>query len=155
MSSTIIIELEGFQISPDKFIVKEVAVCTEDGLTGNWRFKPPYSFEVLGIKKQIEYSWVSRNIYGIRWDYGHLPYAELYSNLSYLFNKYSCINIKGYQKRNFLEFLSGSDCFDIKYSKVGGFSVVCPHHHKKHFQHCALHKAIAYRKALIDSVFKL
>lgn len=153
MSSSIVIEFEGFQISSDKFIIKELAFCAGDEIIGHWFFKPPHAFEALSRKKQIEYSWVSRNIHGIKWDFGHLPYAALYPILSYLFDKYSCIYTKGYQKRKFLEFLSARDCFDIKSLKIAELPIICPHHHRKHFQHCALHKAITLRKALIGDDF--
>ncbi|KAF8782026.1 Retrovirus-related Pol polyprotein type-2 like protein [Argiope bruennichi] len=49
-----VLDFEGFQLSPGRFIVKEMAVCSVNDGTfyGRWLFKSLHSFESLNRKKQ-------------------------------------------------------------------------------------------------------
>ncbi|GBM85732.1 hypothetical protein AVEN_163058-1 [Araneus ventricosus] len=67
-----VLDFEGFQISPGRFIVKELAVCAvnEDTFCGRWLFKPPHSFKTLDRKRQNTYTWITKFLHHIAWDDG-------------------------------------------------------------------------------------
>lgn len=148
--SPIVVEFEGFQLSPHNFVIKELAFYDADfRYHGHWSFLPPFSWEQLPDKKRKTFSWLTRNFHNLRWDSGELPYSVLHVILSSLFASYKIIFTKGLEKTKFLENISGKkflnlndfNCPKIHFLKYT--EVKCPNH-KPHFKHCALVKASSY-----------
>lgn len=148
--SSVVIEFEGFQVNTNDFVVKELAFYSVDfGYHGLWSFLPPHSWEQLSPKERKTFAWLTRNLHGLRWDSGDLPFSYLEPILSSLFISYETIYSKGLEKVKFLEYLSGQKIFnldDFNCPKISFFhtsTVKCPNH-KTHFKHCALTKAFTY-----------
>ncbi|KMQ81846.1 hypothetical protein RF55_25011 [Lasius niger] len=145
--SSAVLDFQGFQLSPESFIVKELEFYDiENGYHGRWSFQPPHAWEELPPKKKSTYSWVIRNIHGMSWTSGDLPYTALRSILTTLFAVHKTLYVKGLQKTKFLQKLTDfsivnldeMDCPKLPMPKVS-----CPHHTTDEFS-CALSKATAY-----------
>ncbi|GBN64754.1 hypothetical protein AVEN_99707-1 [Araneus ventricosus] len=65
-----VLDFEGFQLSPGRFVVQELAVCAvnDDTFCGRWMFKSPHSFVSLDRKKQNTYSWITKFLHHIEWE---------------------------------------------------------------------------------------
>ncbi|GBN71438.1 hypothetical protein AVEN_57719-1 [Araneus ventricosus] len=101
-----VLDFEGFQLSPGRFIVKELVVCAvnEDTFCGRWLFKPPHSFKTLHRKRQNKYTWITKFLHHIAWDDGELSYDAFRCLLTVIFETFSYIYVKGLEKKIFLEF---------------------------------------------------
>ena len=72
-SKTLVLDVEGFRHRKEKFIVKELGVCTEDYLDCV-SFLPPTSYSELKTQQKQSFSGLTRNLHGIKWDTGKYPY---------------------------------------------------------------------------------
>ena len=72
-SKTVGLDVEGFRHRKEKFIVKELGVCTEDYLDCV-SILPPTSYSELTTQQKQSFSWLTRNLHGIEWDPGNYPY---------------------------------------------------------------------------------
>ncbi|KMQ83492.1 hypothetical protein RF55_19907, partial [Lasius niger] len=109
-----VIELSGFQLSPFSFVVKELACADENGFYKVWTFQPPHAWDVLSAKKQRSYQWVTRNLHGLAWTSGDLPYNRLRPILQMIFSKYSTLFVKGLQKKKFLKRFTNVDIVELE-----------------------------------------
>ncbi|GBN27016.1 hypothetical protein AVEN_38540-1 [Araneus ventricosus] len=155
MASAVLV-FEGFQLSPGRFVVKELAVCAvnEDTFCGRWLFKSPLSYKSLDRKKQNTYSWITKFLHHIEWEDGELPYDTFHCVLTVIFETFPYIYVKGREKKKFLEFLTGRDILNLddfecpKVRDLPSFGVLCPFIHRKSFQHCAVYKVKVFAKYL-------
>ncbi|GFY02553.1 uncharacterized protein TNCV_3504331 [Trichonephila clavipes] len=113
-----VIDFEGFQLSSELFVVKELAVCAvnDDTFRGRWLFKPPHSFDQLPKPKQCTYSWGLE-----KKKFFHFLTGRKILNL----DDFECPKVND---------LPSSD-------------VMCPFSHEN-FNHCAVYKARVYGKFL-------
>ena len=151
---SVVIDFEGFQLDSGYFIVKELAFCANNSV-GLWTFQPPFPYNELPSIIKVQYSWVTRNLHRIHWNEGELPYTNLRNILNLLFELYPNVYVKGVQKKNFLEFLSGRTCFDLEdlnCPKIKQFeknNSKCSIHGAD-FPHCAFSKAITFHTFLTN-----
>ncbi|GFS72303.1 uncharacterized protein TNCV_1827161 [Trichonephila clavipes] len=110
-----VIDFEGFQLSSELFVVKELAVCAvnDDSFRGSCLFKPPHSFDQLPKPKQCTYSWVTKNIHKIKWESGELPYFYFRYVLDVTMGMFTYIYVKGLQKKKFVHFLTGREILNL------------------------------------------
>lgn len=157
--SSVVIELEGFQLRPDVFVIKELAFCdVQYGYHSRWSFLPPHPWELLSSKHKKTFSWLTRHGHRMQWDSGDLPYASLQYILTSLFVSYTHIYSKGLEKCKFIQNLCGRNILDLndfKCPKVHEIQEVmmlsCPNHSPP-FHHCALRKAVSYANFIKESL---
>ena len=75
-SKTVVLDVEGFRHRKEKFIVKELGVCTDDYLDCV-SFLPPTSYSELTTQQKQSFGWLTRNLHGFEWDTGNYPYIYL------------------------------------------------------------------------------
>ena len=75
-SKTVLLDVEGFRHRKEKFIVKELGVCT-DAYLDCVSFLPPTSYFELTTQQKQSFGWLTRNLHGIEWDTGNFPYIYL------------------------------------------------------------------------------
>ncbi|GBM42274.1 hypothetical protein AVEN_234993-1 [Araneus ventricosus] len=151
-----VLDFEGFQLSPGRFIVKEPAVCAvnDDTFCGRWMFKSPHSFESLDRKKQNTYSWITKFLHHIEWEDGELPYDTFHCVSTVIFETFPYIYVKGLEEKKFLEFLTYRDILNLDYFEcpevkdLPSFDVLCPYMHGNSFYHCAVYIAKEFAKHL-------
>ena len=147
-----VIDLQGFQLTPHSFVVKELAFYDiNNGYHGRWSFKPPHPWEDLSPSKQKSYAWVTRNLHGMSWKSGKLPYKTFRRILMSLFTSYDIIYVKGLEKANFLKkFSADLNIVNLDCPKIDDLHlpiVKCPFHlPESHY--CALQRAAAFAKLL-------
>ena len=97
--SSVVVEFEGFQLSPYDFIIKELAFYVVDfGYHGRWNFLPPFPWNELSVKNKKTAAWLTQNYHGLRWESGDLPYSSSELILTYLLTSYNTIYTKGLEK---------------------------------------------------------
>ena len=71
----VVIDIECFRYSKEKWIVKEMAVSGPylDSVT----FGPPFPASFLPDTHVRAYTWLTDNLHGLMWDIGDLPYEHL------------------------------------------------------------------------------
>lgn len=148
--SAVVIDFQGFQLAPHSFVVKEFAFYdVQYDFHGRWSFQPPHSWEKLSSRKQKTYEWVIRNVHGMSWESGDLPYGLFRRIMMFLFASYHTIYVKGLEKVKFLQKFSQSniiDLNDMKCPKIQNLripAVKCPFHNPQS-HYCALNKAAAF-----------
>ena len=145
--SSVVVELEGFQLSPYDFIVKELAFYVVGyDYHGCWTFLPPFPWKELSDKNKKTAAWLTRHCHSLRWENGDLPYSSLELILTSLLTSYNTIYTKGLEKTVFLERKTGRKILNLndlncpKVTSLESLPVKCPIH-MPHFKHCALVKA--------------
>ena len=75
-SKTVVLDVEGFRHRKEKFIVKELGVCTDDYLD-SVSFLPPTSYSEKTTQQKQSFGWLTRNLHGIEGDTGNYPFIYL------------------------------------------------------------------------------
>ena len=103
-SKTVVLDVEGFRHRKEKFIVKELGVCTEDYLDCV-SFLPPTSYSELTTQQEQSFSWLTRNLHGIEWDTGNCSYTYLTQLIQSvrLRNPFAIFYAKGEEKVKFCQ----------------------------------------------------
>jgi len=99
-----IIDLQGFRIDNNRFIMKEVAILTRDDTKLlHMLIQPPCSWNDVSFSHRKQIRWLERYYHGLSWDDGHIPY---YTAPNIIKNILSCeciIYLKGSEKRKLME----------------------------------------------------
>ena len=145
-------------------IVKELAVVSPF-FSLAFSFAPNQEFSTLQLPKQKLNNWLTRNLHGITWESGYLPYQSLPKIAAIFNNPAILVYVKGHQKINNLrKFLP-----DVKYLNLE--SIGCPtiaellkesrlpyvrccnypqtHNSVTYERHCAQRKAMLYYQWLM------
>jgi hypothetical protein len=138
------VDFQGFKDNKNNFIIKELALCTTDGLyIQHWLVKSPYEFKNLNYHRRKDSKWVEKNYHGIAWDDGDITFKNLLKKLS----KHSGIFfVKGHEKKEFLlhyfEFVYNidrlADCPSLKILPFSGHR--CFNH--RNLRVCSLDNAL-------------
>jgi hypothetical protein len=99
-----VVDLQGFKRPFNDFTLKELAVIAVDqeAQPSTLLFKPPYVWEELPVRYKSENAWVERNLHGLSWNSGDIPYKDIKLILSTLLHKVQKIYVKGLEKKNWL-----------------------------------------------------
>ena len=157
--SSIVVELEGFQLNTNDFIIKELAFYVVDyGYHGCWNFLPPFPWSELSVKNKKTAAWLTRNCHGLRWESGDFLYSSLELILKSLLTSYNTVYTKGLEKSIFLERKSGQKILNLndfscpKVISLESLQIKCPVY-IPHFKHCALVKDFFYAKYIKKATF--
>ena len=114
----VVIDCETFRYSKQNFIVKELAICTEEYIDCIL-FLPPSSFNSLPPAEQRAFNWLTKYLHGLHWEHGVYPYIYLTQILQSvkLRNPKAVYYVKGKEKSEFLANLL--DCKVINLDLIG------------------------------------
>lgn len=99
-----IVDLQGFQIPINEFVVKEIAVMdTNSEYYATHLFEPPCTWNSLPPKYKCTNKWLTRNYHNLIWDSGYFPYESLKLVLESMLQNASCVYVKGLEKKTFLQ----------------------------------------------------
>lgn len=153
-----VLDFEGFQLKPDCFIVKELAIRgIGDNFQGHWLFSPPSSWENLSDKQRLMFSWVTRNMHNLSWNSGEVSYSHFQTILFSIVKNYTDIFVKGLEKKKFLQKLISNTIHNLedwqcpKFDNLPQPNVTCSIH-SLYFNHCALGKAAAFENYISCSL---
>ena len=119
-SKTVVIDVEWFRHRKEKFIVKELGVCTEDYLDCV-SFLLPTSHSELKTQQKQSFSGLTRNLHGIEWDTGNYTYiyrTQIIQSVR-LRNPGAIFYARGEEKVKFLSDLIEGSIIDLN-------SLACP-----------------------------
>lgn len=101
----VVVDFQGFKDNKNQFVVKELCVGSKDMHGDWWRdylFCPPYPETELHRKVIVANSWITRNLTGLQWSSGKIPYHNLEAILHDTTKNAVTITIKGREKASFL-----------------------------------------------------
>ena len=73
----VVIDFEGFRDKKSGFIIKKLAIATEN-YTDTVSFQPPNSYNALSSSEQRPHQWVSKFLHGLAWESGDYPYSYMH-----------------------------------------------------------------------------
>lgn len=92
------VDFQGFKDSNNDFIVKEFAIALTNGKRlQHWMVRSPYPFCTLSCKAKRQYTWVSNNHHGIKWQDGDTTLKSVQRQLEPLVED-SVMYVKGLEK---------------------------------------------------------
>ena len=146
---SVVIDFEGFRISNQPFVIKELSVRAFD-FHDTILLKPPYTSSVLPCKTQKVYAWLTKNLHGLTWESG-------VHECSFLFCYFVCLKIrfpnlivyaKGFEKCSYLRcfFLHVIDLETLNCPSANQLihfaSLNCHNHYNNYLRiHCAREKS--------------
>lgn len=149
-NNTVIVDIQGFKNSDNEFIVKELAIATQEH-TYIFLVKPPYPFNSLTAEEKKQVRWIERNR-GYRWSEGYVDYREFQRIIKpYLKDKNICV--KGDEKINWVQDLCGKEntVLDISYLSAPNLNTLCKMYCSDNtaLYNCIYHKKICALKNVI------
>lgn len=108
-----VIDFQGYRTASNSLIVKELSVVSLDyGSSWHWFIKPPQD-----VNQDVEYLktnlWVKKNIHGLEWNIGDIPYEDLKPILQDVTADFDTLWGKGLEKCNLIEELIGRAVYDL------------------------------------------
>lgn len=95
MKAIAIVDVQGFKIADNKFILKEIAIAHGDQIQV-LLIKPPFPIHNLTAIERKQVNWIQRNR-KICWNDGFIPYSNYMTHVEeFLYNK--IIYCKGHEK---------------------------------------------------------
>lgn len=157
LTNCLFVDLQGFKSFKNEFIVKELAIGTNE-CTQVFLIKPPYPFYSLTESEKRHVRYIERNK-GIMWREGYIDYKEFKRTAAnYLLNKK--IFVKGSEKIKWVKDLC-ENCTVIDLGEKGSpnlqmlhenyttsdYAHICIHHKKV----CALKNVMCIKKWYFDN----
>ena len=162
---TVVIDLEGYKCQKGDFIIKELAICSDN--IDIISFKPSIPFESLTTSERKAYTWTQKNLHGIHYTLGNYEYADLPQIMTSIRFRHprSTFYAKGADKCKFLakqlntqvRNLDDLGCPKVEELNSTSNPEVCPLHCRCCtpkdilLKHCALRKAILFAKWMDDN----
>ena len=141
-----VVEFHGFKDNYNRFIVKELAVASEN-FQVQLVFKAPYEQNVLTERCRKTVWWLERNFHLINWGEGSVPYDEGF--IRGLLKPFNSVHTKGLEKADFLrEFHPNVNIIaDNVVSSECTVRCTLPQHSDAS-KKCALRTAVGYYKTI-------
>lgn len=99
---SVVIDLQGFKIENNHFIVKEFAAYDGNKLS-HFVFKPPFRMDRLPPHLQKQVVWLTENHHAIKWKDGFVPLHKFFDILHYITDKYDRVYVKGKEKAEYVK----------------------------------------------------
>lgn len=96
-----IIDIQGFKGPGQTFILKEIAVITEENMLQHFILKPPYIFNNLPPELKKQALWLHQYHHGFSWDDGYTSMEDITKICVHIFQN-KIIYVKGDQKIKWL-----------------------------------------------------
>lgn len=116
------VDMQGFKIKSNVFIVKEIAVLTKN-TSFHDVIKSPFSYKNLSVKDKKQTNWLMRNYHGINWCAGSITLEKLRDILRQILKDEKNIYVKGEEKIKWL--LSILDCKKISLNIINIENIGC------------------------------
>lgn len=95
-------DVQGFKIADNKFIVKEVGILFDGNRTAHYIFKPPFDWTFLSYEHKRQATWLRKYYHGLHWNDGYIEYDRL-SNLLTAMLQSRIVMVKGLEKKQWLQ----------------------------------------------------
>lgn len=124
-----ILDIQGFKIENNKFIVKELAAYDGKKIC-HFIFRAPFSEKLLPPNIQKQNLWLTKNHHGLRWEEGVIPYFRLKSIIEELSRHSVPIYVKGREKADFIRtFIKSENVLEFaEHPKLQSYNPKCLYH---------------------------
>jgi len=148
-SEVVVVEIECLRGIDSKLVIRELAVAHRDCVEC-YQFLPPQQKEPP--EARIHNSWIKRNLNGLSWSMGYIPYEYLPIILRRISRRFDKIYIKGLEKKTMLSNILGSSNQIIDLDSISApkykdlkqeLSAKCVFHFGNNKQ-CALDKSLKF-----------
>lgn len=113
----VIVDLQGFRLKDNQFILKEFAYKTND-TTQVFLLKPPFAFSKLDKQETRNVRWLEINR-GLKWNEGYYTYKQFLEIIQPFFYK-KTIYVKGFEKIKWMhDILSLTKCCIFNIEDLG------------------------------------
>lgn len=116
------VDLQGFKIESNIFIVKEIAVLTQNTLFHDV-IKSPFPYWNLNCRDKKQMIWLAKNYHGLSWSAGSISMTELRRIIRPILRYISKIYVKGEEKVKWLHDIL--DCSEISINIINIESFGC------------------------------
>lgn len=160
-SNTIIVDVQGFKNLNNEFLVKELAIATQEH-THVFLIKPPYPFTALTDEEKKSVWWIERNR-GFRWSEGYIDYRE-FRRIIKPYLKDRTILVKGEEKITWIqELCDHNNVLDISYLRLPNLQTLSELYCKDifiyncftHRKTCALKNVLCIKKWCLQNKVNL
>lgn len=98
----LVVDVQGFKLENNKFIVKEFAAY--DGFRiSHYVFKPPFPLRMLSPDLHRQALWLMKNHHYINWEEGFTPVHQFGNILQSLTKGVDMVYVKGMEKANYIK----------------------------------------------------
>lgn len=127
----LVIDVQGFKIENNKFIVKELAAY--DGIRlCHYVFKPPFAMKLLSPNLQKQALWLMNNHHCLDWHFGFTPFYLFSDIIKNLTSKVECVYVKGREKADYIRKYSMNSVYELaESSKLQVGQTRCLYHTKE------------------------
>lgn len=110
VNTIIIIDVQGFKLQNNQFILKELAILTSENQVQHYIFQPPFPYKDLTRAEKRQVRWLQYNFHGFRWGDGNIPYNRIYgiADQLLLLLQDKIIYVKGSEKKQWVEQIFGN-----------------------------------------------
>lgn len=109
------VDIQGFRDDANNMIVRELGISSEnETLPKHYIFEEPYFYLENSRKTRITNFYLTRNLHGLPWHFGDIPYTKFKDILSSL--DATAIYVKGIQKKRLIEKYVDCSVFDLDYA---------------------------------------
>lgn len=109
---SLILDIQGFNIEKNKFIVKELAGYDGEKVC-HFIFRHPFPFEMLSQEDQKEVNWIMKNHHCVNWKKGFTPLHKFGQVVQDLTSKAERVYVKGREKAEYLRRFSAKTIFEL------------------------------------------
>lgn len=103
---SVIVDVQGFKTKDNEFILKEIAILSEDQMLV-FLVQPPYPFQNLTNEEKKQVKWIERNR-KVLWNDGFIPYESVYMYIvNFIVDK--MIYCKGVEKMQWIKNILSTD----------------------------------------------
>lgn len=96
------VDVQGFKIADNKFIVKEVAILIDGNRIAHYIFKPPFDWAFLPCECKRQATWLRKNHHGLHWNDGYIEFDRLSYLLTTMLQS-RIVMVKGLEKKQWLQ----------------------------------------------------
>lgn len=109
----LILDVQGFKVERNKFIVKELAAYN-GYKTAHYIFKPPFSIKLLPPDLEKQVKWLTHNYHCINWNEGHTPFYNFGNIIRELVETEEIIYVKGKEKVSYIKEYSPKPVYELE-----------------------------------------
>lgn len=102
------VDLQGFKDKQNKFILKEISICTlQNEVFYHFIMKPPFKWKFLTKNEQKQATWLKERLHGFNWNDGYIHFYDLKKIINMLLQsnkkENTIIYVKGEEKIKWLQ----------------------------------------------------
>lgn len=134
---SVVIDVQGFKVENNRFIVKEFAAYNGKQIS-HYVFKPPFNMDLLPPHLHKQVVWLTENHHSIKWSNGFIPLYKFPNILQHIADRSDRIYVKGKEKADYIRKYSSRQVIELEEQPTLKFAEPLCFFHTKNPCICAL-----------------